>query len=50
MTMNVELYGLAPVVRDHYRVFGADSEIEGRFVVDLVDGETREVFVFYYYE
>jgi hypothetical protein len=49
-TMNLELSGLAPVLRDAYQVVGVDGVNGDTFTVDLVDGETREVFVFYYYE
>jgi hypothetical protein len=49
LTMNLELYGLAPVVRDSYQVMGADSGDGSTFTVNLVDGEIREIFVFYYY-
>jgi hypothetical protein len=48
-TMNLQLSGLAPVVRNAYQVFGADSGDGSTFTVSLSDGETREVFVFYYY-
>ncbi len=50
LTMNVQLSGLAPVVRDAYQVIGADSASGSTFNVHLVDGEVREVFVFYYFE
>ncbi|MCO5219969.1 MAG: prealbumin-like fold domain-containing protein [Thermomicrobiales bacterium] len=49
LTMNVELSGLAPVLRDAYTVIGADGEYAGNYTVNLVDGEIREVFIFYYY-
>ena len=48
-TMNVELSGLAPVLRDAYEVFGFDSVDGETYSFNLVDGETREVFIFYYY-
>ncbi len=48
-TMNVTLSGLAPVVRDGYTVVGADSVDGDQATINLVDGETREVWVFYYY-
>jgi hypothetical protein len=49
-TMNVELRYLDPVVRDAYQVFGADGGDGSSYTVNLVDGETREVFVFYWSE
>jgi murein DD-endopeptidase MepM/ murein hydrolase activator NlpD len=49
-TMSVELSGLAPVVRNAYQVFGADNASGDTYTINLVDGETREVFVFYWYE
>lgn len=49
-TMHLQLSGLAPVVRDAYQVFGADGVNGETYTVNLVDGETREVFVFYYFE
>jgi hypothetical protein len=48
-TMNVELSGLAPVVRNAYEVIGADSGDGSTFTVNLSDGETREIYVFYYF-
>lgn len=48
-TMNVTISGLAPVVRDGYTVFGADSQNGENFTINLMDGETREVWVFYYF-
>lgn len=48
-TMNVTLSGLAPVVRDGYTVFGADSVDGDQVTINLADGEVREVWVFYYY-
>jgi hypothetical protein len=48
-TMNVQLSGLAPVVRNSYLVFGDDFEDGSTFTVDLADGETRELYIFYYY-
>jgi hypothetical protein len=50
LTMNVELLGLAPVVRDAYQVIGADGVNGNTHSVHLVDGEVREVFIFYYFE
>lgn len=49
-TMNLELSGLAPVLRDAYQVIGFDGVNGDTFTVALVDGETREIFVFYYYQ
>ncbi len=49
-TMSLQLSGLAPVLRDGYTVVGSDSVNGETFTVALVDGETREIFVFYYYE
>lgn len=48
-TMNLQLSGMAPVLRDGYQVFGHDSVNGDQYTVNLVDGETREVYVFYYY-
>lgn len=48
-TMNVSLSGLAPVVRDGYTVIGADSVNGDQVNINLVNGETREVWVFYYF-
>ncbi len=48
-TMNVTLSGLAPVVRDGYTVVGADSVYGDQATINLVNGETRHVYVFYYY-
>lgn len=48
-TMSLQLSGLAPVVRNAYQVIGADSGNGSTFTVNLVDGETREVFIFYYF-
>jgi hypothetical protein len=49
-TMNVELSGLAPVVRNAYQVFGFDDVTGDAYAFNLADGETREVHVFYYNE
>jgi hypothetical protein len=49
-TMNVQLSGLAPVVRNAYLVVGADSVSGAISTVNLANEETREVFVFYYNE
>jgi hypothetical protein len=48
-TMNVHLGRLAPVVRDDYQVIGADSVDGDSYTINLSDGETREVFIFYYF-
>jgi lysophospholipase L1-like esterase len=48
-TMNVELRYLGPVVRDAYQVFGTDGGDGSSYTVNLIGGETREVFVFYWY-
>lgn len=48
-TMNLQLSGLAPVVRDAYTVIGADSSAGGAYTIHLTDGEVREVYVFYYF-
>lgn len=48
-TMNLRITGLAPVVRDDYQVFGADGADGDAYTVNLVDGETREVYVFYWF-
>lgn len=49
-TMSLQLSGLAPVVRNAYQVIGADGVNGDIYTVNLVAGEIREVFVFYYYE
>jgi len=49
-TMNLMLMKMAPAVRDDYQVVGADGMNGDTYTVNLVDGETREVFVFYYFE
>ncbi|MGB3305859.1 MAG: prealbumin-like fold domain-containing protein [Thermomicrobiales bacterium] len=49
-TMHLQLSKMAPVVRDGYEVVGADGVNGDTYTVNLVDGETREVFVFYYFE
>lgn len=46
--MNIFLSGLAPVIRDAYAVIGADTTTNGYSMI-LTDGETREVFIFYYF-
>ena len=48
-TMNLRLTGLAPVVRDDYQVIGADGADGNGYTVNLADGETREVYVFYWF-
>lgn len=48
-TMNVHLGRLAPVVRDAYQVVGADSVNGDSYIINLHDGETREVLIFYYF-
>lgn len=48
-TMNVQLSGLAPTERDAYVVIGHDYESGGGYNINLVNGETRQVYVFYYY-
>lgn len=48
-TMNVTLSGLTPVVRDGYTVIGADGVSGDQVTINLTDGETREVFVFYWF-
>jgi hypothetical protein len=49
LTMNVHLGRLAPVVRDAYQVIGADSVNGDSYTINLADGETREIFIFYYF-
>lgn len=49
LTMSVDLTGLAPVVRDDYQVFGFDSVNGDTYTINLSPGESREVFVFYYF-
>jgi lysophospholipase L1-like esterase len=48
-TMSVQLSGLAPVVRDGYQVVGADGVSGDAYTVNLVVGETSEVYVFYWF-
>lgn len=47
--MNIFLSGLAPVIRDAYTVIGADGTTNVGYSMILTDGETREVFIFYYF-
>jgi hypothetical protein len=47
--MNVHLGRLAPVVRDAYQVIGADSVNGDSYTINLADGESREIFIFYYF-
>lgn len=47
--MDITLSYLSPVVRDAYRVIGSDLDFGDDHIFYLVDGETREVFIFYYY-
>ncbi len=47
--MDVTLSYLSPVVRDAYQVIGADGVLGNDYLFYLVYGETREVFVFYYF-
>jgi hypothetical protein len=47
---SVQLSGLAPVVRDTYQVMGFDGVYGDTYTINLTTGQTREVFVFYYYE
>lgn len=49
-TMNLQITGLAPAVRDGYQVFGFDSVSGEYYTINLIDGETREVFVFYWFD
>jgi lysophospholipase L1-like esterase len=49
-TMNLQLSGLAPVVRNAYQVVGADAVNGETYTVNLADGETRQVFIYYYNE
>lgn len=49
-TMNLQMTGLAPVVRDGYQVFGFDGVSGEHFNINLTNGETREVFVFYWFD
>lgn len=46
----VQLSGLAPVVRDSYQVMGFDSVNGDTYTINLTTGETRNVFIFYFYE
>jgi hypothetical protein len=48
-SMSVALSGLAPVVQDAYQVVGADSTNGYVYIINLADGETREIFIFYYF-
>lgn len=42
------LSGLEPVTRDSVLVTGHDELHDGRYVVDIGDGETRDITVYYY--
>lgn len=59
----IEISGLEPSVRDGYKVFDTEDEVERderdgnedqeeRFTIELTadDGETREIFVYYYFD
>jgi hypothetical protein len=48
--LDLNISHLSPVVRDAYRVIGADNDVGIDHLVYLAGGETREVYVFYYYE
>lgn len=48
-TMHLILGRLEPVIRDAYTVIGATSSNNNSYIIDLTDGEVREVFVFYYF-
>ena len=48
-TMNLQLSGLAPTVRDDFEIFGTDGGDGSAFTINLANGEVREVYVFYYY-
>jgi|GEM_PF-4419871 len=41
---------MAPVVRNAYQVVGADGVNGDTYTFNLVNGEIREIFVFYYFE
>lgn len=49
-TMNLQISGLAPSVRDSYQVFGFDGVNGEYYTINLTDGETREVWVFYWFD
>jgi hypothetical protein len=45
----LELTGLEPVLRDDFLIYGVDGQNGSSYTTLLVAGETREIFVFYYY-
>jgi hypothetical protein len=45
----LEMTGLEPALRDDFLVYGVDGQNGSTYSAALVDGETREIFVFYYY-
>ena len=49
-TMNLDVTGLDPSVRDAYQVFGFNGVSGDVYTFNLSPGEVREVFVFYYFE
>ena len=46
----LELTGLEPVLRDDFLVYGADDQDGSSYITPLDNGETHQIFVFYYYE
>lgn len=48
-TMNLDLTYLDPVLRDAYQVFGFDGVNGDVYTINLSPGETRDVFLFYYF-
>ena len=49
-SMNVQISGLEPVVRNGYQVLGHNSVIDETWTFNLTPGEIRQVYVFYYYQ
>jgi|GEM_PF-6676075 len=43
------LTGLEPVLRDGFLIYGVDDQDGSSYITLLNDGETREIFIFYYY-
>ncbi len=46
----LELTGLEPVLRDYFLIYGVDDQDSSSYITLLDNGETHEIFVFYYYE
>ena len=47
--MDLNISYLSPVVRDAYQVIGADNDVGTDHLIYLADGETREVYIFYWF-